>query len=56
MLHTPSAPPVPLDSANEVDAAVIQQLKETMGDFFAERLWGDSAWARAILTGDTSEG
>ena len=56
VLHTPSAQPVPLDSTNEADTAVIQQLKETMGDFFAERLWGDSAWARAVLTGDTSEG
>ena len=54
MLHAPSAQPVPLDSANEADAAVIQRLKETMGDFVAEKLWGDSAWARAVLAGDTS--
>ncbi|EPT05360.1 hypothetical protein FOMPIDRAFT_1111798 [Fomitopsis schrenkii] len=56
VLHAPSAQPVPLDSTNEADAAVIQHLKETMGDFVAERLWGDSAWARAVSTGDTSEG
>lgn len=53
VLHPPSVLSVPLDSAEEADAAVIQQLKETMGDFFAEKLWGDAAWARAVLTGDS---
>jgi transcription initiation factor TFIID subunit 6 len=51
VLYPPSENPVPLDSENESDAAVITQLREVLGDFFAEKLQGDSDWARGVLGG-----
>ncbi|PCH39838.1 TAF-domain-containing protein [Wolfiporia cocos MD-104 SS10] len=53
VLHPSSMAPVPLDEADEQDAAVVRQLKEVLGDFFAEKLMADSAWARAILAGES---
>ncbi|THH10058.1 hypothetical protein EW146_g8490 [Bondarzewia mesenterica] len=48
-LQPPSDRPVPLDSSNEADAAVLVRMKEELGEFFAERLNDDAVWARAIL-------
>jgi transcription initiation factor TFIID subunit 6 len=42
---------VSLDNGNEYDATVIAQLRGTLGDFFAEKLVGDSVWARGVLGG-----
>ena len=33
------------------DATILQQLRESVGDFFAERLAADGQWARGILMG-----
>jgi hypothetical protein len=49
VLHPPSDEPVPLDIENESDAAVIRQMYEVLGDFFTEKLQGDSSWARGVL-------
>jgi transcription initiation factor TFIID subunit 6 len=38
-----------LNPNNEADAAVINQLREVLGDVFAERVAGDAAWAREVL-------
>lgn len=38
-----------LDTSTEADAAAASRLKEVLGDFFAEQVAGDAAWARAIL-------
>ncbi|KZT09194.1 TAF-domain-containing protein [Laetiporus sulphureus 93-53] len=52
VLHPRSEKPVPLDEAQEGDASVMKQLKEVLGEFFAERLRSDAAWARGVLAGD----
>ena len=54
MLHPPSARPVPLDPNSGADQAVIEKLHAQLGDFFAERIVGDAAWARGILSDDVS--
>ena len=53
MLHPGSEAgyPTPLDPSSEVDATLISQLRETLGDEFAQRTYGDAAWGRAILYG-----
>jgi transcription initiation factor TFIID subunit 6 len=38
-----------LDASNPADAAVIGDLKDILGDFFAEKIAEDGAWARTIL-------
>jgi len=48
-LHPPSDRPFPLDASVEADQAVIARLGEVMGDFFANRLMVDSAWAKGVL-------
>ncbi|KAH9949792.1 transcription initiation factor TFIID complex subunit [Amylocystis lapponica] len=53
MLHPRSADPVPLDVGLEADGSAIAQVREVLGDFFAQRLVGDSAWVRGILAGAT---
>jgi transcription initiation factor TFIID subunit 6 len=40
-----------LDETNPADAAVVAQLRETLGDVFADKLVGDAAWSRGILSG-----
>ena len=54
MLHPPSPHPVPLDANSGADQAVIEKLHAQVGDFFAERVVGDAAWARGILSDDAS--
>jgi transcription initiation factor TFIID subunit 6 len=49
VLHPSSERPVPLDPANPDDAQVAERLRDILGDFFAERLVGDAAWARGVL-------
>lgn len=41
----------PLNPSSDEDAVVMGQLRETLGDEFAQRLYGDAAWSRAILHG-----
>jgi transcription initiation factor TFIID subunit 6 len=48
-LHPPSERPVPLNLGDPDDARIAERLRETLGDFFAERLMGDAAWARGVL-------
>ncbi|TFK52343.1 TAF-domain-containing protein [Heliocybe sulcata] len=43
-LHEPSSEPVPL-----TDEEVPSRLREVVGDFFAEKLQGDAAWARGVV-------
>ncbi|KAF5377930.1 hypothetical protein D9615_006712 [Tricholomella constricta] len=38
-----------LDMAKPADAAVVAQLREVLGDLFAERVAADAAWAREML-------
>lgn len=38
-----------LDLSKEADAAVLAQLNEVLGGFFAEKVSVDAAWARGIL-------
>ena len=38
-----------LDLSKEADAAVLTQLNEVLGEFFAEKVSTDAAWARGIL-------
>lgn len=38
-----------LDSSNEADAAVLTQLNEVLGGFFAGKVSVDAAWSRGIL-------
>jgi transcription initiation factor TFIID subunit 6 len=38
-----------LDLSNEADAAILNQLNEVLGGFFAGKVSVDAAWARAIL-------
>jgi transcription initiation factor TFIID subunit 6 len=49
VLHPPSEHPVPLDLGHADDAQIAERLREILGDFFAERLVGDAAWARGVL-------
>lgn len=55
MLHAPSDMADSLDSSKEGDAAVLARLKEQLGDFFAQKVAGDAAWARGILDVSPSE-
>lgn len=48
-LQEPSEDPVPLDGQNSADNAVLSQLHEVLGDFFAKKLEKDAAWARGVL-------
>ena len=38
-----------LDLSKEADAAVLSQLNEVLGKFFAGKISTDAAWARGIL-------
>ena len=38
-----------LDLSKEADAAVLTQLNEVLGEFFAAKVAVDAAWARGIL-------
>jgi len=49
VLHPSSEHPVPLDLGDPDDAQTAERLREILGDFFAERLVGDAAWARGVL-------
>jgi len=51
VLHPASSMAVALDSNKQDDAAVVMQLRGMLGDFFAERLVRDGAWARGVLAG-----
>ncbi|KAI8978714.1 transcription initiation factor TFIID complex subunit [Trametes punicea] len=55
MIHPPSTHPVPLNPDSSADASVIEELRTVLGSFFAERVIGDSAWARGILSDDSPE-
>ncbi|KAA1475677.1 TAF-domain-containing protein [Dentipellis sp. KUC8613] len=46
-----SALPMPLDESKEEDRLLLERLKESMGEYFAERLRGDSQWVKSILEG-----
>ncbi|KAI0715634.1 TAF-domain-containing protein [Cerioporus squamosus] len=54
MLHPPSQRPVPLDPNSGADSVVVEKLRTQLGDFFAERVIGDSVWARGILSDDAA--
>lgn len=43
--------PQPLAAEDESDATTIQRLRETLGEFFADRLSGDRDWAMGVLQG-----
>jgi len=49
VLHPPSERPVPLNLGDADDARIAERLRDSLGDFFAERLMGDAAWARGVL-------
>ena len=51
MLQPQSAQPVPLNPNDFSDSEVTQELREKLGDFFAEMLYGDAQWARGVLIG-----
>ena len=38
-----------LDLSKEADAAVLTQLNEVLGEFFAQKVSTDAAWSRGIL-------
>ncbi|ESK91391.1 transcription initiation factor tfiid complex 60 kda subunit [Moniliophthora roreri MCA 2997] len=38
-----------LDPSNPADREIAERLRELLGDYFAEKVFGDSNWARAIL-------
>jgi transcription initiation factor TFIID subunit 6 len=52
VLQSPSDMPTPLDEQVEGDAAIIVEMRVVLGDFFAEKLMFDAAWAKGILNGD----
>ncbi|GBE83264.1 Transcription initiation factor TFIID subunit 6 [Sparassis crispa] len=52
MLHPPSTMSTPLDASSETDVRAVTQLREVLGDFFANKLVDDSEWARGILSAD----
>ena len=54
MLHPQSLNPVPLNPSVEADKVVLDKLRAKLGGFFAERVVGDSVWARGILSDDVS--
>ncbi|KAI0685350.1 TATA box binding protein associated factor-domain-containing protein [Cytidiella melzeri] len=43
--------PTPLDMGEDADALTMQQLRDVLGDFFAERLAADSQQAMGVLAG-----
>lgn len=43
---------MPLNADSGADASVIEDLRSHLGAFFAERVIGDAAWARGILSDD----
>jgi transcription initiation factor TFIID subunit 6 len=49
ILQPPSVVPVPLDGSNAADTIFVKDMREMLGDFFAEKLLGDRAWARGVL-------
>ena len=49
VLQPPSDMSDSLDGTNEADVAVMDQLTEVLGLFFAKRVAGDAAWAREIV-------
>ncbi|KAF7979217.1 hypothetical protein HWV62_83 [Athelia sp. TMB] len=44
----------PSDMPETADAELVTTLREALGDFFAERLAGDRAWAVGVLTGTST--
>ncbi|KAJ8591935.1 TAF-domain-containing protein [Rhizopogon salebrosus TDB-379] len=50
VLHPPSDMPESLDPADEGDAETTGQLREVLGQFFAEKLYGDKDWVLGILS------
>jgi transcription initiation factor TFIID subunit 6 len=40
-----------MNEGTEEDAALIQQTRQVLGDFFAEKLVGDRSWAKGVLSG-----
>lgn len=45
--------PEPLELNSDVDSAVIQQLRDVLGNFFADKLMEDAVWARGVLSGSS---
>lgn len=48
---------VALNMSDAADLHIIDQLRESLGDYFASKLLEDAAWARSVLgvlTEDTS--
>lgn len=52
VLSPPSQIPIPLNPSVESDASAISELRDTLGDFFAEKLVRDRAWAIGVLSED----
>lgn len=50
-----SKSPAPLNPADSNDADVVRKLRESVGDFFAERMVYDSAWAKGVLGEPSSD-
>ena len=53
VLQPPSDVPIPLDRSNAADVVLLDQMRQVLGDFFTEKLVGDSVWARGVLGGIT---
>jgi transcription initiation factor TFIID subunit 6 len=53
VLHSHSEFPEALNEENEEDVALLQQTRQVVGDFFAEKLQGDRTWAKGVLSGTT---
>ena len=51
VLQPRSPQPVPLNPNEFGDSDIMRRLRETLGDFFAEMLYGDAQWARGVLIG-----
>ena len=49
VLHPRSDMPEQLDMEDENDARTIGIIRETVGDFFAEKLVVDGTWARFVV-------
>jgi transcription initiation factor TFIID subunit 6 len=42
--------PESLDATDDGDAVTMRQLQDVLGNFFAEKLYGDKGWALGILS------
>jgi hypothetical protein len=42
---------IPLNEQNADDVALVDQIKQVIGDFFGEQLMRDRDWAKGVLNG-----